>query len=421
MPEDFDESAYVERDLEEEIMEHIDDPEILAVTGPRQSGKTTLLKKIETRLSNSNFVTFQDRDVLDLFEEDEKDFAEIHLEPYDYLVIDEFQYAKNGGKKLKYLYDSYPEKRILITGSSTADMTVQGLKHLTGRVLKFRLYPFSFGEFLRYRDKDLYRLYSKKEGKIRNWINGGELSISKSSLESLEKLRKEYAIYGGYPRVVLSESEKKKRKILKNIVETYLIREVGDALGISKDRKMKDLMRILALQMGDKVNYSSICDKVGINYQKLKEWLNILEHTFVLRQVRPFFTNKKKEVVKAPKIYFYDNGFRNSILNSFNDLKLRDDRGELNENYFFTQAREELKYWRTKSKAEVDFILDKKRPIPFEIKSTGKVTRSFRSFQKKYDPDFSFIMNETELDRKEGIKLLPLIFSRKAVEEISSR
>ena len=89
---------------------------------------------------------------------------------------------------------------------------------------------------------------------------------------------------------------------------------------------------------------------------KLKERLNILEHTFVLKQVRPFYTNKKKDITKSPKLYFYDNGFRNSLLNSFQELNLRKDQGELNENFFFTQARTELKYWRTRSRAEMDFI-----------------------------------------------------------------
>lgn len=411
---------YVRRDLEEEILKYINSPEILAIVGPRQAGKTTLLYKIKSKLENANFITFEDRDALSLFEEDEKEFGEIYLENYDYLIIDEFQYAKKGGKKLKYLYDTYTDKKIIITGSSASDMTVKGLKYLTGRVLKFRLYPFSFEEFLRYRDEDLYRLYTKKAEIMGKWIRGEEdLNISDTVLGRLENLRKEYTVYGGYPRVVLSETEERKQKILKNIVDTYLKREIRDVLGISEDRKMENLMRILSLRMGEKANYSSICEKAGVNYNKLKRWLNILEHTFVLKQIRPFFTNKEKEVVKAPKIYFYDNGFRNAILNSFRGLELREDRGELNENYFFTESREELKYWRTKSKAEVDFVLNR-GTIPFEIKTTPKTTRSFRSFQDKYRPEVSFVMNEKELGRSEDALFVPLAFSGRAVKEAAS-
>ncbi len=421
----FDKEGYIKRDLEDEIWEYMDSPEILAVVGPRQAGKTTLFYKIHSELDNSHFISFEDRDALNLFEESEKEFAEIHLEAYDHLLIDEFQYAGKGGKKLKYLYDAYPNKKILITGSSAADMTVKGLKYLTGRVLKFRLFPFNFDEFLRYKDQRLHDLHMKKSEKIKSWIKSeGDLGISDTVLKKLEKLRKEYAVYGGYPRVVLSDTEKKKQKILDNIVDTYLIREIRDVLGISKDREIMNLMKILALQIGEKTNYNSVCEKGEITYKDLKKRLNVLEHTFVLKQVRPFYTNKKKEVVKAPKLYFYDNGFRNSIIKSFGDLELRQDKGELNENFFFTQSRRELKYWRTKSKAEVDFILDvdmkEGGPYPFEIKTTPRVTRSFRSFQKKYKPRKSFIMNEKELKRDEDAYFVPLVFSGKLLREVGN-
>lgn len=414
----FKEDEYIKRDLEEELKNYIDSPEIIAVVGPRQAGKTTLLKKIDHDLQNSNFLTFEDRDVLNLFEESEKEFAEMHLQGYDYLFIDEFQYAEEGGKKLKYLYDQYPDKKILIAGSSTAEMTVKGLKHLTGRVLKFHLYPFSFREFLRYKNERLFQLYKKKVEKIKGWIEGEEeLNITDTSLKKLEKFRKEYAVYGGYPRAVLSDREEEKQKVIESIVDTYLIREIRDVLSISEDREIENLMKILAVHMGEKINYSSICDKVDTNYSKLKERLNIFEHTFVLEQMRPFYTNKSKEISKSPKIYFCDNGFRNALLGSFQDLDLRKDQGELNENFFFTQTREDLNYWRTKSNAEVDFILDKNGLHPFEVKTTPKVTRSARSFCKKYNPERFFILNELQLKKKEdNIFYVPLVFSTSLTE-----
>lgn len=406
---------YVKRDLEQELREYIDAPEILAVVGPRQSGKTTLMKKIEGGLENSRFISFEDRDTLRIFEEDVKEFAELHLEDVEYLVIDEFQYAEDGGKKLKYLHDEYPEKKLLVTGSSATDMTIQGLKHLTGRVLKFELHPFSFREFLRYRDEKLFQLFRKREEKLEGWLNSSEeLGISGASLEKLEELRKEYAVYGGYPRVVLAESEEEKQKVLENIVETYLVREIGDVMGIANDREVEDLMRILALQMGEKTNYSSICQKSGLNYQKLKDRLNVLEHTFILEQVRPFYTNKQKEITKSPKLYFHDNGFRNALINSFQGFELRNDRGELNENFFFTQARTELKYWRTKSRAEVDFVKQEESIAAFEIKSKPKTTRSVRSFQDKYEPEHMLIMNQEKLQKTDTETYVPLVFSQAA-------
>lgn len=407
---------YVKRELEEELREYLDSPEILAVVGPRQAGKTTLFQKLNKELENSKYVTFEDRDTLGVFEEDEKEFAELHLEGHDYLLIDEFQYAEKGGKKLKYLYDKFDTK-ILITGSSAAEMTIEGLKHLTGRVLKFKLYPFSFREFLRAEDKQLYKVFKEREEKISEWmVEEQELTLTDTTLEKLEELRKEYTVYGGYPRVALADSEKEKKKVLENIVETYLIREIGEVMGISEDREIEDLMKVLALQMGEKTRYNKISQKTGMAHQKLKQRLNILEHTFVLKQVRPFYTNKQKEIVKQPKIYFYDNGFRNTLVKNFNPLKLRNDREELNENFFYTQARTELKYWRTKSRAEVDFIKQNSHINAFEIKTSPKTTKSMRSFQEKYSPENMLVMNEQKIQKNQREKFLPLIFSQKAAE-----
>jgi predicted AAA+ superfamily ATPase len=405
---------YVKRDLESEIRKYLDSPEILAVVGPRQAGKTTLFKKLGEDLENSNYVTFEDREILEIFEEDEEEFAELYMDDYDYILIDEFQYAGNGGKKLKYLYDEHDTK-ILITGSSAAEMTVEGLKHLTGRVLKFNLYPFSFREFLRYRDKKLFKIFEKREQKLEKWMKREEeISITENSMEKLEDLRKEYAVYGGYPRVVLADEDEEKQKVLENIVETYLVREIGDVMDISNDREIKDLMRVLALQMGEKTQYNNVSQKTGLKHNKLKERLNILEHTFVLEQVRPFFTNKQKEISKQPKIYFYDNGFRNSLIDNFNELEIRKDQGELNENFFYTQAQTELKYWRTKSKAEVDFIKENDRLSAYEIKTTPKTTRSIKSFQGKYQPEKMIVMNQEKLERNESETYIPLIFSQEA-------
>ena len=413
----FEKGRYIRRDIEDELMRYLDVPEILAVVGPRQAGKTSLFYNIHSQLENSVFVSFEDRDILNIFEEDEKGFGELYLEDTDYLFIDEFQYAEKGGKKLKYLYDRYPGKKVLITGSSTVDMTVKGLKYLVGRVFKFRLFPFSFSEFLRAKDEKLYRIYVKRTEELERWVKGeGELTISDTLLERMEDLRREYIVYGGYPRVVLSKTPEEKRKVLDSIVDTYLIREIRDVMGISQDRRLLDLMKILALRMGEQINYNSVCEKGDITYNELKEWLSVLEHTFVLEQVRPFYTNKQKELIKTPKIYFYDNGFRNSMLGMYQDPEVRPDRGELNENFFFTQSRQTLKYWRTKSKAEVDFIWDREGKIAFEVKTAPKVTRSFRSFQKKYDPVYSFVMNEKMIGKEGDIFFVPLIFSEKIMD-----
>ena len=140
---------YIRRQLEEKINKYLHTREIVAVIGPRQSGKTTLLKHIYNNLKNAIFLDFEDRDILELFNEDIKSFIELYVKKYDYTFIDEFQYAKAGGEKLKYIYDNYKTK-IIISGSSASELTIQSVKYLVGRIFIFNLYPCSFEEFLNY-------------------------------------------------------------------------------------------------------------------------------------------------------------------------------------------------------------------------------------------------------------------------------
>src|SRR3989344_5245172 len=154
---------YINRFSEKEIMQYLNKKEIIAIVGPRQSGKTTLLKHIFVNLNKAIFLDFEDRETLELFDEDIKSFIELYVKPYDYLFIDEFQYAKEGGKNLKYIYDNYATK-IIITGSSASSLSIHGLKYLVGRVFVFNLNPFSFGEYINYKEPILYaEIYIKRK------------------------------------------------------------------------------------------------------------------------------------------------------------------------------------------------------------------------------------------------------------------
>lgn len=415
--------SYIERDLEEKIWEYKDKPEIIAVTGPRQSGKTTLLLKIHQDLANSNFISFEDREALDLFENDEKSFAEQYLADYDYLIIDEFQYAEQGGKRLKYIYDHYPEKKIFITGSSAAEMTVKGLQHLTGRIINFKLFPFSFEEFLSYQDEKLYKSYQRiSEEVINSFRKNREVDFSETILKKIEDYRRDYLIYGGFPRVVTSDSEEEKRQVLENIVNTYLLREIRQVLDIAEDRKIRKLIKLLSLQLGDLVSYNKLGDKAGYSYKQLKQKLAILEQTYVVKFIDPFFTNKQKEIVKSPKTYFYDNGFRNAVINNFQNIENRNDRGELNENFFFSQAVQQdlqVKFWRSKSKAEVDFVSETPNLSAFEIKTSPRKTRSMKSFIDNYGPERFLVINEQKLKLGEDLDFVPLFLSGKIAASLA--
>jgi len=285
---------YYKRDLELKIEKYLESPEIIAVFGPRQVGKTTLLKEIYGKVSNPLFLTFEEIEVKVLFEEDIKSFIALYIDPYEHIFIDEFQYAKMGGKHLKYIYDT-SDKKIFISGSSAMELSINAIKYLAGRIFVFNLYSFSFGEFLRVKDENLHRLYEKADINI-------SLPISKKIGYYLD----EYMTYGGYPRVILSKSSEEKKEVLKNLLSIYLLRDIKEIAKIADETKMYKLLKALSLQIGNVVVYSELSKLVGVNVVQLKEYLSVFEKAFLTKAFSPFFTNKQLEIVKNLEIFFFD-------------------------------------------------------------------------------------------------------------------
>ncbi len=398
---------YYKRDLEEKIERYLKTPEIIAVFGPRQVGKTTLLKHFYEKVSNPVFLSFEDIELRILFEEDIKSFVALYVEPYDHIFIDEFQYARAGGKQLKYIYDT-TDKKIFISGSSAMELSVNAVRYLSGRIFVFNLYSFSFGEFLRVRDEKLHGLYMREGEKLSDVV-----------IRKLYTYFDEYVIYGGYPRVVLSESIEEKREVLKNLLNIYLLRDIKEIAKIPDETKMYKLLKALALQTGSLVVYSELATLVGVNASQIKNYLSILEKAFLIRAITPFFTNKRLEIVKNPEIFFFDQGLRNSVINNFNRLEDRPDKGALLENFVFRELVErELKYYRTKNGAEVDFVVDDR--IPVEIKSHlggMKISKSYHYFLEHYRPRIGYVLNFDQRGSKvfQGveIKFMPHFFANR--------
>ena len=398
---------YVDRELEKKVVSYLKRREILAMVGTRQCGKTTLMKHIFRKLVKAKFISFEDRNTLDVFTNDIKLFIKNFVDGTKYLFIDEFQYAKNGGKQLKFVYDTCNTK-IIISGSSAAELSVQSIKFLVGRILVFTLSPFSFKEFLKHKDKGLYDAFRNKK-------------LSKISIKMINKLYEEYITFGGYPAVVISRTRQEKIDVLRNIFNTYLLREIKEILQISDDFKISKLIKALSLQIGSIVNYNELSSLTGFDYPELIRYLGILKKTFICLESRPFFRNKRKEIVKAPRLYFLDNGFRNIAINNFSDIDLRVDKGPLNENFAASEIFKggyELQYWRTKAGAEVDFVVEKGgKTIPIEVKSALKgikFTRSFRNFVSEYGPERGIILSKELLVKaavgKSKIHFVPIFF-----------
>lgn len=229
----------IQRNLMSQIIPFLDKKEYIAIIGSRQAGKSVLLDLIRDYLiKNKNVkavnikqITFEDRLLLSQFDNDPIAFvnsykSDVFSGDIFYLMIDEFQYSIDGGQKLKLIFDTVANIKIIITGSSSLDIKAQVGKYMVGRILTYYLYPFSFGEFLSAKNKKLSSLYEEKNKKLLNWFLKSEAIAPESGKDifSLEFLRlfEEFSIFGGYPRVALSETEIEKKKILNDIYSNYI-------------------------------------------------------------------------------------------------------------------------------------------------------------------------------------------------------
>ena len=392
---------YVHRELEKIIKPFLKRKEILAIVGARQVGKTTFLKYLFSELKKTKkieFLTFEREKDLALFENVE-DFKEYYKD-YEVLIIDEFHYAKEGGKKLKYLFDTTKIK-FIISGSSSLELTFETGKYLVGRMIKFYLFPFSFREFLSFKNKTLFNLLENRFKDIFSQKINFKDFFGKELNSRLRKYFEEYLIFGGYPAVALAKTEKEKIKILESILENYLLKDIKGLLNLNTKEELMKICEFLSTQIGNLLNYQELSNVSNLNYQEVLKHLEILKNTFIIDFLRPFYKNPRTELVKAPKVYFLDNGFRNYLLLDFRKPEKRDDLGKLVENFVFSSLKRQegtkLNYWRTKSKAEVDFVLHKNGEIiPIEVKYSlsPSIGKSFYSFVEKFSPKKGFILTQ---------------------------
>ncbi|MDP2924819.1 MAG: ATP-binding protein [Nanoarchaeota archaeon] len=403
--------VYIERDIEKDLNKWIEDREILAIRGPRQCGKTTILNRIRENLikkgvseKNIHYINFEDNVIRLKFEENWRDFINLYLtNGKNYFLIDEVQYVKDIGKKLKLIFDSFNNIKIIITGSSSFDLTNLG-QYLVGRVLFFNLLPFNFREFLRAKDEKYERLYNQVK------IDLEKIKLTKTIfLEDLNSLLHEYLTFGGYPRVILENDREKKKEILKNMFTTYVEKDVVSLYGNKyRDNSVK-ILKTLSANLGGIIKYENLTEVSGLKYSEIKEILPILQDSFVISIVNPFYKNLVSELRKNPKIYFVDMGIRNYLYEKFDNL----DFDYLYENFVYNQLKVKfnIKYWRTTTKTEVDFVIDKSLPIPIEVKRNKKVTRALRSFIKNYKSEIVIVANLKIAEKIEkSIYAIPFVY-----------
>ena len=411
----------IERDLMEKIVPFLLRKEFIAIVGPRQSGKTTFLEMVRTHLCkklkiNKDFiktVTFEDRIALLQFERDPIAFVSSYMQSNHfktfYLMIDEFQYAIDGGQKLKLIYDTVKGIKVFITGSSSLDIKAHVGKFMVGRLLHFDLPPFNFREYLRARDKRLEVLYAQGNEKVvRGLFTGKGLKLQRGVDVFNKEMRRHYekfCVWGGYPAVVVAKGDEVRRKLLSDIYNNYILKDIKTLLELATERNLFLLSQYLATQVGNIVMYQNLSQVSQLDYRQLKKHLAILQETYVSREVKPFFKNRQKELSKNPKIFFADLGFRNHLVDNMNALDMRPGAGAIVENAVFIRLHElwggmnKINFWRTKVGAEVDFVITiKDAVVPIEVKystfKTEKLSRSLASFIDSFNPEYAVVLTK---------------------------
>lgn len=358
------------------LKEQAKDKKISILLGARQVGKTTLLKELYSGLSKTNKCLFLDLDIISNYEKVssfENLINTIKFNGYEekqkdmfYLLLDEFQRYPNLTMIMKNVYDNTDNIKIYASGSSSLTIKGQIQESLAGRKRINKIYSLDFEEFL---------LFKQNETLIKNLKNIKDLKGDDLSYITKEynTLLKEFLIFGGYPEVVLKASKDEKVEVLSSIFDLYVKKDLVEYLNIEKIVSMKRLIEFLAVNNGQKIKYEEISKVSSLKFNDIIKDIEILKETYIIEILRPFYTNKNKELAKIPKIYFIDNGVRNFFINNFNGVTLRDDTGFLFETFVLSELikknTQNLRFWQDKHKNEVDLIYEKDSAIvPIEIK-----------------------------------------------------
>lgn len=331
-------------------------------------------------------------------------------------------YAKECGQKLKLIHDLFKNVKLVVTGSSSLELTSATARFLVGRVFSFELLPMNFHELLMARDRRMANVHEEGNSAIRKLIlEGRDFRPEKDIfLNDLLRLLGDYLVFGGYPAVVRAESEEEKRMVLKGIYNTYIEKDIISFLKIDDSVRFKKLVSALSSMTGKMVKYETLTAIASSYFKEITKWVDILEQTYIIRMVRPFHRNLVTELRKNPKVYFIDPGLRNYAINDFSPLNSRSDRGELAENFVLNQLRlENINYWRTAGKAEVDFIaVIGKRILPIEVKfeemRKETVPKGLQSFISTYSPGFAIVATKNFFGERElngtKAKFIPLVY-----------
>lgn len=359
------------RKIQQKIDSWLLKDEIIILNGPRQVGKTSLLELLQAELKHKKikkesifYLNLEDIEILNELNNSPKNILNyIKIKnKKSYFFIDEIQYLDNPSNFLKYLYDEHRDKiKLIITGSSSLELKSKLQDSLVGRKVAFRVSPLCFEEFLRFKRADILDYYYSER-------------IPSVVQSQFKKYLDEYLLFGGMPKIALTSEYENKKILLKNYVNDYINKDVRYIGKIDNLLKFNQLVKILANQIGKLVNVNELANTINLPRQEVEKNINILEYTFVLHKIVPYHKNIRSQITKMPKFYFFDIGIRNQILNNFVELENRSDAGSLFENFIYLELKqninkENIYFYRTIHKAEIDFIFEKNGVIyPIEVK-----------------------------------------------------
>lgn len=393
---------FIKRTLLREIRDHLTSKEITLIVGPRQVGKTTLMKQLENELKAGGEKTLFlnldfDQDLPSVTSQTKLlQRISYHIGESGYVFIDEIQRKENAGIFLKGLYDMELPYKFIVSGSGSIELKEKIHESLVGRKRIFELMPLNFEEFVNFRTA---YTYEDEPGSLRDSTRFFALFK-----EKVQGYLEEYLNFGGYPKVVAAETIEEKSAAIIDIYQSFLEKDIAILLNIQKTESLTALVRVLASQIGNLVNVAELSSTLAIAMQTVREYLFYLEKTYIVRKVTPYFKNVRKEITKAPTYYFVDVGLRNYATNQFGTATALPS-GFLFENLVYNTLREQLRlspitvhFWRTQDKAAVDFVLNKTLSvIPIEVKYSRlkqpEMSRSFRSFLAKYTPKYAYIVH----------------------------
>lgn len=380
------------RKIFNKLLEELDNNLILLLIWARQVGKTTLLKQIRDIKKNSiktYFLNLEDPEIKSLLNQHPNKLFDITWSSKNekqIVFIDEIQYLKDPTNFLKYIYDEYKETIKLIVSWSSSFYIDQKFKDsLIWRKKVFNIYTLDFEEFLDFKDEQEIRevLFVNKKIPI----------VYKSKIETLFL---EYITYWWYPEIVTQKDNDKKIERLSDFTLDYIKKDIYDS-NIADSDKFLAILKVLAHQSGELLNMNEIANTFNLSLPTVEKYIYIMQKSFHVALVRPFYTNIRKELSKMPKVYFYDVWFRNSLIKNFENISFRNDKWWYFENivwreFVFKYWIENIKYWRTQSKNEVDFIVNENKAYEAKFSKNLIKESKYKLFRENYkDFDLEFL------------------------------